>query len=96
MKHAIAVKVMELKEKCQSGTPKATVHSGFDFAKNIRLVPKFDANEVTRYFTSFEDFAKKLEWPKSTGLHYFMVFLKVKQTKCTLLSHLNKAQMMMW
>ena len=72
MNHEITLKEMELKHANQSGNQKHNVHSGFDFAKNIRLVPKFDAKEVTRYFTSFEDLAKKLEWPKkywTTLLH---------------------------
>ncbi len=44
----------------------------FDFAKNIRLVPKFDHKEVAKYFTSFENLAQKLKWPKenwTTLLH---------------------------
>lgn len=73
MAHEFKLKELGMKEsKVQSSNSTKVAHSGFDFGKNIRLVPKFDSKEVTRYFTSFEDLAKKLEWPKkywTTLLH---------------------------
>ena len=73
MAHEIKLKELKTKElEVQSSNVTKGFHSGFDVGKNIRLVPKFDCKEVTRYFTSFEDLAKKLEWPKkywTTLLH---------------------------
>ena len=37
---------------------------GFDVAKHIRLVPKFDEEGVDSYFESFEKVAKRLNWPQ--------------------------------
>ena len=37
---------------------------GFDVAKHVRLVPKFDEENVDQYFSHFEKTAINLEWPQ--------------------------------
>ena len=67
MNHELKMKELEL-----GGHTKSRTQSGFDFAKNIRLVPKFDHKEVAKYFTLFENLVQKLKWPKehwTTLLH---------------------------
>lgn len=53
MQHEIKMKELEIQAK------KSVSSVNFDFAKNIRLVPKFDHKEVAKYFTSFENLAQK-------------------------------------
>ena len=40
--------------------------SAFDPARNIRLVPPFQENEVDKYFAHFEKVADSLNWPKES------------------------------
>ena len=40
--------------------------SAFDPARNIRLVPPFQENDVDKYFAHFEKVADSLNWPKES------------------------------
>ena len=44
-----------------SVSPPTSVCPGFDLAKNIRLVPKFDEQDVETFFSTFEKYAHRLE-----------------------------------
>ena len=43
--------------------PPTSVRSGFDLAKNIRLVPNFDEQDVETFSSTFEKHAHRLAWP---------------------------------
>ena len=48
----------------QNSVPPPTgARPGFHLAKNIRLVPKFDEQDVEAFFSTFEKYAHRLEWP---------------------------------
>ena len=40
--------------------PSTSARPGFDLAKNIRLVPKFDEQDVETFFSTFEKYAHRL------------------------------------
>ena len=65
LKRELELRKMELEAAdAQQSRPQPTSASpGFDLAKNIRLVPKFDENDVECFFTLFENRAQSLDWP---------------------------------
>ena len=87
-------KEMELKKleinvtSSQNSVPPPTsARPGFDLAKNIRLVPKFDEQDVDTFFSTFEKFALRLEC--STEYWTLMlqsVFVGKAQNVCSELS----------
>ena len=42
--------------------------NGFDPARNIRLVPRFQEKEVDKYFAHFEKVADSLNWPEESSV----------------------------
>ena len=50
----------------QAGSSDSSKQTGFDAAKNIRLVPKFQEQEVDKYFLHFEKIATSLTWPNES------------------------------
>lgn len=47
-----------------SSSVSASVETGFDVSRYVRLVPPFREGEVDAYFVAFERIATKLNWPK--------------------------------
>ena len=62
LEHELKMKELELSAK--KDTSKERTPTDFDLAKNVRLVPKFNEQDVETYFLSFEKTAKKLGWPE--------------------------------
>jgi len=59
------------------GRNRNTGNSGvFDITKFIRLVPKFNEDDVAKFFISFEKVATQLEWPKE----HWAIMLQVSLT----------------
>ncbi|XP_069192254.1 uncharacterized protein [Procambarus clarkii] len=46
------------------GRRPTTDTSGFDPVRNIKMVPKFNEREVSKFFAAFEKVAASLEWPR--------------------------------
>ena len=63
MEEKLQLEKLKLEQAKSSNTSKQT---GFDAAKNIRLVPKFQEHEVDQYFVHFEKIATSLKWPKES------------------------------
>ena len=53
----------------------------FDVAKHIRFVPRFNENEVDKYFLLFEKVAKDLDWPLNKYTILLQSVLKVKASE---------------
>ena len=67
--------------------PSTSARPGFDLAKNIRLVPKFDEQDVETFFSTFEKYAHRLEWPTEYWtLMLQSVFVGKAQKVCSELS----------
>ena len=67
--------------------PSTSAHPGFDLAKNIRLVPKFDEQDVETFFSTFEKYAHRLAWPTEYWtLMLQSVFVGKAQKVCSELS----------
>ena len=67
--------------------PPTSVRPGFDLAKNIRLVPTFDEQDVETFFSTFEKYAHRLEWPAEYWtLMLQSVFVGKAQKLCSELS----------
>ncbi|XP_063970042.1 uncharacterized protein LOC135157629 [Lytechinus pictus] len=65
LEYQLKLKEMELAHaNSNTNSVKDKSPQGFDVAKNIRLVPKFDEEGVDTYFVSFEKVAKRLNWPE--------------------------------
>ena len=96
MEHEREIKRMELESQARASP--TISRSNFDFAKNIRMVPRFEERDVAQYFSSFESLASNLEWSKEhwpTLLH--SVFVQwVRPRMSTPLCHVNKVVIMMW
>ena len=72
----------------QNSVPPSTRgRPSFDLAKNIRLVPKFDEQDVETFFSTFEKYAHRLEWPTEYWtLMLQSVFVGKAQKVCSELS----------
>ena len=72
MEKEIRLKEMEAKVQIEKdklekqGSSGTSTHSGFDATKNIRPVPKFEEEEVDKYFLHFVKIANSLKWPKES------------------------------
>ena len=67
--------------------PSTSARPGFDLAKNIRLVPKFDEQDVETFFSTFEKYAHRLAWPTEYWtLMLQSVFVGKAQKVCSELS----------
>ena len=94
LKMAEIEKEVELKKLEISATssqnsvpPSTSARLGFDLAKNIRLVPKFDEQDVETFFSTFEKYAHRLEWPTEYWtLMLQSVFVGKAQKVCSELS----------
>ena len=94
LKMAEIEKEVELKKLEISATssqnsvpPSTSARPGFDLAKNIRLVPKFDEQDVETFFSTFEKYAHRLEWPTEYWtLMLQSVFVGKAQKVCSELS----------
>nr|XP_054769551.1 uncharacterized protein LOC129277390 [Lytechinus pictus] len=63
LEYQLKLKEMQLAHANTNST-KDKSPQGFDVAKNICLVPRFDEEVVDTYFVSFEKVAKRLNWPE--------------------------------
>ena len=69
------IKLKEIESKVQiekdklekQNSSNSSTQSGFDATKNIRLVPKFEENEVAKYFLHFKKIAENLNGLKNLG-----------------------------
>ena len=67
--------------------PSTSARPGFDLAKNIQLVPKFDEQDVETFFSTFEKYTHRLEWPTEYWtLMLQSVFVGKAQKVCSELS----------
>ena len=67
--------------------PSTSARPGFDLAENIRLVPKFDEQDIETFFSTFEKYAHRLEWPTEYWtLMLQSVFVGKAQKVCSELS----------
>lgn len=65
--YALTMKQLEFdtqKLKREEAEANARSKPDFDYAKNIRLVPRFQEKDVDKYFFHFEKVAQNLNWPK--------------------------------
>ena len=101
MEERIKTKEIEAKLKIEKdklekqGSSNSSPQSGFDATKNIRLVPKFEENEVDKYFLHFEKIANSLKWPKESWTCCFNQYSLGKLEKFIRPYQLNNVKVMM-
>ena len=78
----VAMARLQLAAKQEGIDIPISMHSEFDIAKNIRLVPPFNERDVDCYFVHFERVATSLFWPRSVWPLLLQCVLLASNAEC--------------